>query len=92
MMPASAVEFEKLGFKSEIETEAALWKAADIIAKVRVPEDGEMKHLRADQTVIAFSIPVADADKIRAGADKGATVVTMEMIPRITAVPRKWTR
>ena len=65
-------------------TAAALWKAADIVAKVRVPDDAEMKRLRADQTLISFFSPVADEDKMQAAAKKGATVIAMEMIPRIS--------
>ena len=67
-----------------VKTAAALWKAADIVAKVRVPSDAEMKRLRADQTLISFFSPVADEDKMKQAADKGATVVAMEMIPRIS--------
>ncbi|MEO9573965.1 MAG: Re/Si-specific NAD(P)(+) transhydrogenase subunit alpha [Tateyamaria sp.] len=67
-----------------VKTAAALWKAADVVAKVRVPDDGEMKRLRADQTLISFFSPVADEDKMQAAAKKGATVVAMEMIPRIS--------
>ncbi|WP_295314483.1 Re/Si-specific NAD(P)(+) transhydrogenase subunit alpha [Roseobacter sp.] len=65
-------------------TAAALWKAADIVAKVRVPSEAEMKRLRSDQTLISFFSPVADEDKMKQAAEKGATVVAMEMIPRIS--------
>jgi len=67
-----------------VKTAAALWKAADIVAKVRVPSDAEMKRLRDGQTLISFFSPVADEAKMKAAADKGATVVAMEMIPRIS--------
>ncbi len=67
-----------------VKTAAALWKAADIVAKVRVPDDGEMKRLRDGQTLISFFSPVADEAKMQAAAKKGATVVAMEMIPRIS--------
>jgi NAD(P) transhydrogenase subunit alpha len=67
-----------------VKTAAALWKAADVIAKVRVPDADEMKRLRADQTLISFFSPVADDDKMKFAAKKGATVVAMEMIPRIS--------
>jgi NAD(P) transhydrogenase subunit alpha len=67
-----------------VKTAAALWKAADVVAKVRVPDDGEMKRLSADQTVISFFSPVADEAKMKSAAKKGATVVAMEMIPRIS--------
>ncbi|GFE51270.1 NAD(P) transhydrogenase subunit alpha [Roseobacter cerasinus] len=65
-------------------TAAALWKAADVIAKVRVPDEAEMKRLRAEQTLISFFSPVADEAKMKAAAKKGATVIAMEMIPRIS--------
>ncbi|WP_299782808.1 Re/Si-specific NAD(P)(+) transhydrogenase subunit alpha [uncultured Roseobacter sp.] len=65
-------------------TAAALWKAADVVAKVRVPDETEMKRLRADQTLISFFSPVADEAKMKQAAKKGATVVAMEMIPRIS--------
>ena len=67
-----------------VKTAAALWKAAEIVAKVRVPDASEMKRLRDGQTLISFFSPVADEDKMKAAADKGATVVAMEMIPRIS--------
>ncbi|MDW3184518.1 Re/Si-specific NAD(P)(+) transhydrogenase subunit alpha [Roseobacter sp.] len=65
-------------------TAAALWQAADVVAKVRVPDDAEMKRLRADQTLISFFSPVADEAKMKQAAKKGATVIAMEMIPRIS--------
>ena len=67
-----------------VKNAAALWKAADVIAKVRAPDTAEMKKLRSDQTLISFFSPVADEAKMKAAADKGATVVAMEMIPRIS--------
>ena len=67
-----------------VKTAAALWKAADVVAKVRVPDAGEMKKLRAEQTLISFFSPVADEAKMKSAATKGATVVAMEMIPRIS--------
>ena len=67
-----------------VKTAAALWKAADIVAKVRVPDTTEMKRLSEGQTLISFFSPVADAEKMKSAADKGATVVAMEMIPRIS--------
>ena len=67
-----------------VKTAAALWKAADVVAKVRAPNDAEMKRLRKDQTLISFFSPVADEEKMGQAATKGATVVAMEMIPRIS--------
>ena len=67
-----------------VKTSAALWKAADVVAKVRVPDTAEMKKLREGQTLISFFSPVADEAKMEAAAKKGATVIAMEMIPRIS--------
>jgi NAD(P) transhydrogenase subunit alpha len=67
-----------------VKTAAALWKTSDVVAKVRVPNDDEIKRLHADQTLISFFSPVADDDKMKIAAQKGATVVAMEMIPRIS--------
>ena len=67
-----------------VNTAAALWKAADVVAKVRAPDATEMKRLRAEQTLISFFSPVADEAKMKSAAKKGATVVAMEMIPRIS--------
>jgi len=67
-----------------VKNAAALWQAADVVAKVRAPDAAEMKKLRAEQTLISFFSPVADEAKMKAAADKGATVIAMEMIPRIS--------
>ncbi|MEP1766389.1 MAG: Re/Si-specific NAD(P)(+) transhydrogenase subunit alpha [Sulfitobacter sp.] len=67
-----------------VKTAAALWKAADVVAKVRAPDATEMKRLRTEQTLISFFSPVADEAKMKSAAKKGATVVAMEMIPRIS--------
>ncbi|MEH6644154.1 Re/Si-specific NAD(P)(+) transhydrogenase subunit alpha [Sulfitobacter sp.] len=67
-----------------VKTAAALWKEADVVAKVRVPNTTEMKKLREGQTLVSFFSPVADKAKMKAAAKKGATVVAMEMIPRIS--------
>tara|TARA_R110002049_G_scaffold23545_2_gene83234 strand:+ start:45523 stop:47097 length:1575 start_codon:yes stop_codon:yes gene_type:complete len=65
-------------------TTAALWKAADVIAKVRAPSDAEVKRLRADQTLISFFNPAGNTDLMEAAAKKGATVIAMDMVPRIS--------
>ncbi len=67
-----------------VKTAAALWKAADIVVKVRQPDDTEMKKLRAAQTLISFFNPAANEKGLNDAAKKGATVVAMEMVPRIS--------
>jgi len=50
-----------------------------------VSEHAEMAMMRSDQTLISFFSPVADEAKMeRRCCKKAATVVAMEMIPRIS--------
>ena len=67
-----------------VKTAAALWKAADVVAKVRPPEDAEVKRLREGQTLISFFNPGGNEKHMAQAAEKGATVVAMEMVPRIS--------
>ena len=67
-----------------VKTAAALWKAADIVAKVRQPDATELKRLRKDQTLISFFNPGGNEGGMAAAAKKGANVIAMEMVPRIS--------
>ncbi|MEM7295468.1 MAG: Re/Si-specific NAD(P)(+) transhydrogenase subunit alpha [Pseudomonadota bacterium] len=67
-----------------VKTGAALFKSADIVAKVRPPTGTEAKRLRAGQTLISFFYPAANEELMQTVADKGATVVAMDMVPRIS--------
>ncbi len=67
-----------------VKTAAALWKDCDIIAKVRVPNDTEMKRLREGQTLISFFNPAGNEKGLEAAKKKGANVIAMEMVPRIS--------
>lgn len=67
-----------------VKTAAALWKEADIVVKVRQPEKKEMKNLRAAQTLISFFNPAGNEAGMDAAAKAGATVIAMEMVPRIS--------
>ncbi|MEO9782474.1 MAG: Re/Si-specific NAD(P)(+) transhydrogenase subunit alpha [Sedimentitalea sp.] len=67
-----------------VKTAAALFKAADVVAKVRPPTDTEVKRLRKDQTLISFFYPGSNEELMGKAAEKGATVVAMDMVPRIS--------
>ena len=67
-----------------VKTAAALWKEADIIAKVRQPETVELKRLNSEKTLISFFNPGANEEGMELAKSKGATVVAMEMVPRIS--------
>ncbi|MEM9574249.1 MAG: Re/Si-specific NAD(P)(+) transhydrogenase subunit alpha, partial [Pseudomonadota bacterium] len=67
-----------------VKTAAALWKAADIIAKVRQPTETELKRLTKDKTLISFFNPAGNEEGMELAKSKGATVIAMEMVPRIS--------
>lgn len=67
-----------------VATAAALYKAADIVAKVRPPEDIEVKRLRAGQTLVSFFYPAQNEKLMNAANKKGAHVIAMDMVPRIS--------
>ena len=67
-----------------VKTAAALWKAADIIAKVREPNAAELKRLSADKTLISFFNPGGNEDGLAKAKASGANVIAMEMVPRIS--------
>ena len=67
-----------------VKSTAALWKAADVIAKVRAPSNAEVKRLRDGQTLVSFFNPAGNTDLMEAAANKGATVIAMDMVPRIS--------
>ena len=67
-----------------VKTAAALWKEADIIAKVRQPETAELKRLSADKTLISFFNPAGNEEGMEMAKKKGANVIAMEMVPRIS--------
>ncbi len=67
-----------------VETAAALWKEADIVAKVRQPEAAELRCLREGQTLISFFNPAANEAGMEAARQSGANVIAMEMVPRIS--------
>ena len=67
-----------------VKTAAALWKAADVVAKVRPPSDAEVKKMNEGQTLISFFYPVANEALMKQAAAKGANVIAMDMVPRIS--------
>ena len=67
-----------------VKTAAALWKAADIVAKVRPPTTAEAKKLREGQTLISFFYPGQNEKLMEAAKAKGANVIAMDMVPRIS--------
>ncbi|WP_353979171.1 Re/Si-specific NAD(P)(+) transhydrogenase subunit alpha [Salinicola endophyticus] len=62
----------------------ALWETAEVVIKVREPLDAEIERLRDGQTLIAFFWPAQNEARLARCREKGATVVAMDMVPRIS--------
>ena len=79
----SDASYEEAGVEV-IKTAAALWKASDIIAKVRQPNEAELKRLTNEKTLISFFNPAGNEEGMELAKSKGANVIAMEMVPRIS--------
>jgi len=62
--------------------------AADVVAAVRVlsadPESADLGRLRAGQVVVGMAAPLAAPEVAAAVAARGATLFSLELVPRIT--------
>ncbi|THD73354.1 Re/Si-specific NAD(P)(+) transhydrogenase subunit alpha [Thalassobius vesicularis] len=79
----SDAAYEKAGVEI-IKTAAQLWKAVDVVAKVRQPTDTELKRMAEGQTLISFFNPAGNSEGLELAKSKGAHVIAMEMVPRIS--------
>ena len=69
----------------EVEASAAdLWAKSDLILKVRAPEGEEPGLLRSDQILISFVGPGQNPALLEQLTGTGATVMSMDSIPRIS--------
>ncbi|MGB3554245.1 MAG: Re/Si-specific NAD(P)(+) transhydrogenase subunit alpha [Jannaschia sp.] len=73
---AADVEIAKTG--------AQLFKAADVVAKVRPPTETEVKRLRKDQLLVSFFYPSSNEALMEQARERGASVIAMDMVPRIS--------
>ena len=62
----------------------ALWSEADVIVKVRPPTDEEAGRLSSNKTLISFFYPGRNEDLLKRVSDTGASVIAMDMVPRIS--------
>ncbi len=67
-----------------VDSAEALYTGSDIIAKVRPPETSEIDRLSSDKTLISFFYPAQNKDLLEQAKEKGANVIAMDMVPRIS--------
>ncbi|MEL6442382.1 MAG: Re/Si-specific NAD(P)(+) transhydrogenase subunit alpha [Cyanobacteria bacterium J06621_8] len=63
---------------------ASLWSQADIILKVRAPEDSEIAEMPQGKTIISFIWPAQNEELLGKLAERKATVIAMDAVPRIS--------
>jgi H+-translocating NAD(P) transhydrogenase subunit alpha len=84
----AAAGFEDSGYANAgvtvLPDAAAVLAAADVVVKVREPLHDEVAALRSGQTLISFFWPAQNAELLALAAERGATVVAMDMVPRIS--------
>ncbi|MEZ2127851.1 MULTISPECIES: Re/Si-specific NAD(P)(+) transhydrogenase subunit alpha [unclassified Sinorhizobium] len=61
-----------------------LYEASDVIVKVRPPSAAEASYLASAQTLISFFYPAQNADLLEVCRASGASVIAMDMVPRIS--------
>ncbi|WP_313196797.1 Re/Si-specific NAD(P)(+) transhydrogenase subunit alpha [Shinella zoogloeoides] len=67
-----------------VDDASALFAVSDIVTKVRPPESSEVAHLVPGQTLISFFYPGQNAELLEQARAKGANVIAMDMVPRIS--------
>ena len=67
-----------------VDSADTIWKSADIVLKVRAPNDAETAKVRKGQTLIAFIWPAQNPELLQQLTDRGVTAMAMDSIPRIS--------
>ena len=67
-----------------LKSATAVMAAADVIVKVRGPEKAEAEALREGQTLISFFWPAQNPELMEIAKARSATIVAMDMVPRIS--------
>ncbi|MFV0293948.1 MAG: Re/Si-specific NAD(P)(+) transhydrogenase subunit alpha [Paracoccus sp. (in: a-proteobacteria)] len=79
----SDAQYEAAGVTVE-PTAQALTGAVDIVAKVRPPQDNEIRQMREGQTLISHFYPAQNAVQLELARAQGITTIAMDMVPRIS--------
>jgi NAD(P) transhydrogenase subunit alpha len=80
-LPDSA--YEKAG-ATIVTDRASLWRDTQVIAKIAPPTDAEIDLLHPGQVLVCEMSPLTRLDAVADVARAGATLLSLDMIPRIT--------
>lgn len=81
-------DYESAGAK--IVSQSEVWSMADIICQVHTAgsnpsaAEAELSQIKAGQIVVGMADPLANPAFAQSIADKGATAIALELVPRIT--------
>ena len=67
-----------------VSTAKALWESSDVVIKVQKPEKTELAYLDKSKTLIGFFWPGQNREALEAARKTGASVIAMDMVPRIS--------
>lgn len=67
-----------------IDDAAEIWKSADVMLKVRSPDESEINQLQKGQTLVTFLAPAQNETLLKKIADRKANALSMDAIPRIS--------
>ena len=67
-----------------VNTAADLFEQVDVVVKVRPPSTAEAGQLRNAQTLISLFYPAQSTDLLELCRHQGATVIAMDMVPRLS--------
>jgi NAD(P) transhydrogenase subunit alpha len=63
---------------------AGLWAQSDIVFKVRAPSSNEVGLMKPGSTLVSFIWPAQNPELMQQLAAKGATVLAMDSVPRLS--------
>lgn len=69
---------------AKIASAADVYKDADVILRVRHPENAEIQNMKNGALLLAQLSPYQEKETLKALAAQGVTAVSMEFVPRIT--------
>ncbi|MDE0307835.1 MAG: Re/Si-specific NAD(P)(+) transhydrogenase subunit alpha [Albidovulum sp.] len=61
-----------------------LWESSDVVCKIRPPVESEVDLIRGGQTLISLVYPAQNESLLKNLNSRGATVLAMDMVPRIS--------